>query len=205
MAYDKQSAENIGKRIKRVRDSLKMSQQDLADSLGVHAKTLRSYEKGTGDIKASFLLALHKAMPVSIDYLLGLQSVHKVSSDSAKEIAKQHLALFQELSNGAGAVSKGLIRESLLRIDSGKIENMEDSRLIRATAQFIGKVPAMIGMQRDALGLGTGAAEALSREDLEGLIKEIQSLFFEFVSDNDMSAARTRLFETLRRYLPAGE
>lgn len=205
MAYDKTSPEKIGARLEKTRKSLKMSQSDFAEALEVSTKTYRSYEKGTCDIKVGFLLRLHKAIPVSIDYILGLQAVHKVSSDNAKAIEKQHLELFQELSEGAGKVSKGLIKEALLRLDQGKISSMEDGRLIRSTAQFLGKVPAMIGMQRDALGLGTGDAEALNREDLEALIKEMQSLFFEFVSDQDMAQARTRLFETLRRYLPDGE
>jgi transcriptional regulator with XRE-family HTH domain len=54
------------------RGRIGITQQDLADELGVSMKTIRVWETNIGVCKASYILAICRYFGVSADYLLGL-------------------------------------------------------------------------------------------------------------------------------------
>lgn len=60
----------IGGRISRARESLGMSQNELADHLGVNRVTLTYWENGTRDIKTTDIVRLADILGVSCDFLL---------------------------------------------------------------------------------------------------------------------------------------
>ena len=61
----------FGKRLTAIRKSRKVSQEDLAKMIGVHAPVIGRYERG--EVKPSIEVAtkIANAMSVSLDYLVG--------------------------------------------------------------------------------------------------------------------------------------
>ena len=59
---------HVGKRLRRRRRLLGMTQQDLASQVGVRFQQIQKYECGANRITASRLYELAKAMSVSVQY-----------------------------------------------------------------------------------------------------------------------------------------
>ena len=60
-------------RLTALRQEKNISQQQLAEAIGVSASAIGFWETGTNEPKASYLLRLAKYFHVSSDYLLGLE------------------------------------------------------------------------------------------------------------------------------------
>lgn len=60
------------KRIKDLREDNDMTQQQVADYLGMKQPQYFRYEKGTRDIPSDVLIALARLYGVSTDYILGI-------------------------------------------------------------------------------------------------------------------------------------
>lgn len=63
----------INERIKELRKESNISQQQLANAIGVSQKAIDFWEKGINEPKASYIISLSKFFKVSADYLLGLE------------------------------------------------------------------------------------------------------------------------------------
>lgn len=61
-----------GDRVKTIRELREMSQQDLADRVGIHAQQIYKIEKESSVPRADTLIRLAKELGVSADYILGL-------------------------------------------------------------------------------------------------------------------------------------
>lgn len=71
----------IGKRIKARRESLKMTQEQLASKLGYRSKTtIAKVENGTNDIPQSKVIAFAKALDTSVAYLMGWEEPPAISN-----------------------------------------------------------------------------------------------------------------------------
>ena len=57
--------------LKAAREYAKMSQKELAETLGVTQQSIYYYEAGDRDIKSSLLLKMANALGVTVSYLLG--------------------------------------------------------------------------------------------------------------------------------------
>lgn len=66
-------------RLKRLRENEKLSQEELADQLGVSEPQIWRYEKGESSPRADVLTKLATFFNVSADYLLGLSDNPAVS------------------------------------------------------------------------------------------------------------------------------
>ena len=64
------------KRIKELREDHDLTQQEVADYLGMKQPQYFRYEKGTRDIPSDMLIALSKLYNVSTDYILGLKDTY---------------------------------------------------------------------------------------------------------------------------------
>ena len=64
----------IGPRIKELRKEKGISQQVLANEIGVDQHAIIFWEKEINEPKASYILKLAKYFNVSTDYLLGLEN-----------------------------------------------------------------------------------------------------------------------------------
>lgn len=67
--------EPIGKKIDYERRKIGLSQQELADKLGITKKTVIEYEKREGNIPLKKIIEISKVLEVPTDYLLGLSEV----------------------------------------------------------------------------------------------------------------------------------
>lgn len=61
-----------GDRLKRVRESARLTQTELAERVGAGTNQIYRYEKGETDPSAEVLAALAKELGVTADWLLGL-------------------------------------------------------------------------------------------------------------------------------------
>lgn len=73
-ANDKQFFKALGERIARLRKEQGLSQQALADELGVAQQTLAHYEVGRARMPVSLLPVLAQFFGIGVDELLGLES-----------------------------------------------------------------------------------------------------------------------------------
>lgn len=73
------------KNLKRLRESLKMTQKDFANSLSLGVTTYNGYETGAREPKSDFWIAVAKKYGVTIDYLMGYSDdPHKTSGNTVK-------------------------------------------------------------------------------------------------------------------------
>lgn len=63
----------IGQRIRELRIDAGISQQKLAEEIGVNRSAVSFWESGTNEPKATYIAKLAKFFGVSADYLLGLE------------------------------------------------------------------------------------------------------------------------------------
>lgn len=64
---------NLQTRLKELRIEKTLSQQKLAQEIGVTQKAIDFWEKGINEPKASYIIKLAKFFNVSSDYLLGIE------------------------------------------------------------------------------------------------------------------------------------
>ena len=65
--------ENFQSRLKELRTEKNLSQQKLAQQIGVTQKAIDFWEKGINEPKASYIIKLAIFFGVSSDYLLGIE------------------------------------------------------------------------------------------------------------------------------------
>ena len=65
--------DNFANRIKQLRQENNISQQKLANEIGVTQKAIDFWEKNINEPKASYIVKLAKYFSVSTDYLLGIE------------------------------------------------------------------------------------------------------------------------------------
>lgn len=70
------------KRIKDLRIDHDMTQDKLAEALGVDAKTISRYEKGETEPTISTLIKIALLFNVSLDYITGLKDVELIEEDT---------------------------------------------------------------------------------------------------------------------------
>ena len=67
---------SLGNRIKQARERIGITQEELADSIGVSRTTIARYELGEIEPKLRNLVALAERLAVSADYLLGVNRMN---------------------------------------------------------------------------------------------------------------------------------
>lgn len=77
---------HVGRKLRRRRRLLSMTQQDLATKVGVRFQQIQKYECGANRVTASRLFALSRALHVSVQYffdgLLADDQVHRAANDT---------------------------------------------------------------------------------------------------------------------------
>lgn len=73
-------------RLKELRKEKSLTQQSLADDIGVHFRTLQNWENGKADIKSDKAQALADYFEVSVGYLLGYSDNPKKYDDEKIEV-----------------------------------------------------------------------------------------------------------------------
>lgn len=83
----------LGQRICALRTSLGWSQVDLAAKLNVAKQTVSNWENENIQPSIEMLVRLSKLFGVSTDYLLGLDSIPRLSIEGLPETVIAHLSL----------------------------------------------------------------------------------------------------------------
>ena len=83
-------------RIKQIRELNRMTQADLAKTLGVTKSSVNDWETGGSVPSTQELMALAILFKVSVNYLLGLDDNMRVSIDHLKEHEKELIFAFTD-------------------------------------------------------------------------------------------------------------
>lgn len=95
--------EEIGERIRFVREKKGMSQGKLADRLGVNRVTLTYWENGTRDIKTTDIVRLADALGVTCDYILnGSSEKETIFATKLCELIKERKTTIKDVANHLG-------------------------------------------------------------------------------------------------------
>lgn len=76
---------HVGRRIRLRRKDLKVSQERLAEDLGLTFQQIQKYERGANRVSGSMLVAIARALDTSVGWLVGEEGG---LSDSTDEIIK---------------------------------------------------------------------------------------------------------------------
>ena len=79
----------IGSRIKEVRKSLKMKQNELAEAIGVHFTMISLYESGKREPSRETVEGIARVTNVSADYIMGLSDHKTLSVESSKQVTNK--------------------------------------------------------------------------------------------------------------------
>lgn len=103
----------IGMNIRAIRLSQGLSQEKLAESLGVTFQQVQKYEKGTNRVGGSRMVAIAKALGVSINEIFGVSSdgVGEALAQPLNDTQRKSLDILMKM-NG----SKQLLALSILRV-----------------------------------------------------------------------------------------
>ena len=64
-------------RLKEVREYYEMTQEEVANGIGVKRQQYRRYENGENEIKAGHIIKLCKLYDLAADYILGITNIQK--------------------------------------------------------------------------------------------------------------------------------
>ena len=78
---------DLSNNLAKARNSLGLTQQQVADKIGVTLQAYQNYEYGRRDIKGSVLARLSKALSCSVNYILGLDEKAATLGCSTSDIA----------------------------------------------------------------------------------------------------------------------
>lgn len=73
--------QNLGQRLKKLREDRKLTQEELAIALGVSKATIGAYERGDNTPPADMLIKLSDIFRVTTDYILGLENNNVIVLD----------------------------------------------------------------------------------------------------------------------------
>lgn len=74
-------------RFRQERELKNLSQNDLANILGVSQQSISKYENGSREAGYDILIQMSKFFDVSIDYLLGLSNVRKIETTQNEQLS----------------------------------------------------------------------------------------------------------------------
>ncbi|TYP56803.1 helix-turn-helix domain-containing protein [Thermosediminibacter litoriperuensis] len=99
----------IGERIKSLREERKITQQELAQYLGVSQKTISNYEKGERSPDPETLKKIADYFDVTVDYLLGRSNHRQLTRKDERDIEKIIEETRQRIENTEGLMLDGEI------------------------------------------------------------------------------------------------
>ncbi len=73
--------QGLGERLQQKRSSIKLSQKEVANAVGVNPSVISNYENGERTPSVEILMALASLFHFSVDYLLGIEKTSRASID----------------------------------------------------------------------------------------------------------------------------
>lgn len=147
----------LAERLKNERNKIGLSQKELADKLGMNARTYASYERGERDISTSVLLTICRTLNISSDALLGNDTVEENSElenlmqkyDNIKPVKLKRFPMLGEIACGE-PVFADEDREHYIMADmdisadfclTAKGDSMINARIYEGDIVFIKEMP----------------------------------------------------------------
>ncbi len=118
---------NLGSRIKFLRDSMDMTQQDLGNIVGLHGSNIGRIENGKVFPTADILLKIATHFNVSCDWLMMGENAETHICDNADET--NLIRLYRQLSLKDKEIIQELIEFKLYKAEKGKNHNLKSSGL----------------------------------------------------------------------------
>lgn len=92
---------HVGSRVRLKRSMLGLSQEKLADQLGITFQQVQKYEKGTNRISASRMFEISRILQVPVDFLFeGLSTVSGSATGMAEEGSSDYVVDFLSTAEG---------------------------------------------------------------------------------------------------------
>lgn len=143
-------------RLKNLRIARDLSQQKVADDLGLKVNTYRNYENNEREPTSMTLLKIARYYGVTLDYLLDYHSLTGVSPDSHiddfSESEKKHISKYRSLDKYGKEVVDSVLGIEYVRCTEPKAEHTK---------------PKTITISRSLLTASAGAGEYLSEGNYE--------------------------------------
>lgn len=147
----------LAERLKNERNKIGLSQKELAEKLGMNARTYASYERGERDISTSVLLTICRTLNISSDALLGNDTVEENSEledlmqkyDNIKPVKLKRFPMLGEIACGE-PVFADEDREHYIMADmdisadfclTAKGDSMINARIYEGDIVFIKEMP----------------------------------------------------------------
>ena len=166
-------------RLKELREEKKITQQEVAEILGVNVKTVSRWEKGENEIKLAQANMLADYFNVSVPYLLGYSDFRTAKDEFENEIQKQDkfypdyggdsdtpIEPYTALAIATvGKEFKTLLQEKILALAKGNVA--QAGKYVNA----LNKLPSKLQMTTVLYLLLTNSMQETVSELLAGLLK----------------------------------
>lgn len=103
---------HVGLRIRMRRKEMSVSQERLAESLGITFQQVQKYERGANRVSASMLTRIAKTLGVPVAEMFGEASVHSGAVDEVAALLAEPGAL--ELLKAYAGLPRGVSRSALV-------------------------------------------------------------------------------------------
>lgn len=100
-------------KLKELRKSLKLTQSELANNLGISRDTYKNYEQERTQMNYDMLIKVADYFDVSLDYLCGRQNKNLIFADSLTETQKKLVAIIKRLTPEQANFALGYFSEML--------------------------------------------------------------------------------------------
>ena len=112
----------VAKRIRTLRESIMLSQKDLAGKLGIHQSAVIRYENNQSEASYKTLLAYADYFDVSLDYIYGRtdQPQGKLYDFKPKIDDNDDMRLFIEMCFDPNSPMSGKLKNTLLQMMKGE-------------------------------------------------------------------------------------
>lgn len=111
----------FSERLKRLRTSANLTQQQLCDKIGVSVMTVRNWESGSKQPSMPAIIALSEVLHVSSDTLLGIQKSSVFTAMPKTRAESSLLMRYQELDSFGRRAVDSVCSVELSRVRAGKV------------------------------------------------------------------------------------
>ena len=114
----------VGTKLKALRESIRLSQKDLAERIGISQSAVNRYENNQSEASYNTLLAYADYFDVSLDYIYGRtdQPQGKLYDFKPKVEDNEDMRLFIEMCFDPNSPLSGKLKDTLLQMMKGSAE-----------------------------------------------------------------------------------
>ncbi|EEM44693.1 XRE family transcriptional regulator [Bacillus thuringiensis] len=87
----------FGQRLKDLRREKKLTQQDIADVLGIEKSNISRFESGKQSLSSENIIKTAKYFDVSVDYILGISDYKTINKKKEEQIPKDVVKLIKKI------------------------------------------------------------------------------------------------------------